>query len=548
VKIAYLGPTGVFGGVRAIVEHLNGLAARGHDCTLISTTDAPVTWLPCRFDQRPQADPGTGYDVVVGTAIPTWPQAVALAGDGRPFGLLQMADWLFSAKGSPEQRAMFEAFTTPVEVLAISEWLAKLAEAASHTTYRIRNGIDPRLFFPDPFPDVPAFDGVTVVTEGYSHNPAKDVDEYTKRAIRKLRWEEGRAIRAIGFSQYAQTFEFDAYWQNPAQDLIRKIYTAGDIFLKASKYEGRPGPDLEAMACGAVVCRAIGAGDDDLHHGENCLKVPYGDYDGFVDNLRLLCDDANLRLTLRENGLRYVKEYADWSGAIDLVEQALTGAVTVPTAPTVDYSYSLDTYNDMQREIVGWETPQAMWLGETLAELLRPESVIDIGCGPGIYLTPFKPDARVLGVDGAPEAGQALEPEEFIRADLREDWSTPLVPVVVEQPEGAHAPLYFDLALCIETAEHLPPDRADYLVGLLAGCAETVFFSAAQPGQGGTLHFNEQLPEYWLAKFREHGFDLHPKYPWLAEQIAANPHCRRVKWLVGNAFLVTRVKHATNPN
>lgn len=531
MKIAYLGPTGVFGGVRILVEHLNRLSDRGHDCTLISSVGAPVNWLPCRFTQRTQTDPGAGYDVVVGTAIPTWPDAVGLAGNGRAFGLMQMADWLFHTKDSAEYRAMLEQFTAPVEVLAISEWLAQLAEAAGHAAHRIRNGIDPALFFPDQFPDVLPFEGVTVVTEGYSHNPAKDTEEYFKRAIRRLRWDEGRAIRSIGFSQYEKTFEFDAYWQKPPQDIIRKIYSAGDIFLKASRYEGRPGPDLEAMACGAVVCRAIGTGGDDLLDGVNCLRVEYGQFEAFVDNLRRLILDPDLRARLRANAMEYVKTKADWSGAIDLVEQALTGTITAPTAAKGDAAYDLASYNAMQREIVHWETPQAMWLSETLAEIVQPESVIDIGCGPGIYLVPFKPAAVVLGVDGAPEAGQALEADEFVTADFREDWLPPGL---------------YDLSLCIETGEHLPPERADYLVDLLTGCSDVVFFSAASPGQGGHNHLNEQPPEWWLAKFRERGFDLHPRYPWLAQQIAIHPACVKVRWLINNSFLVRRkeVAHA----
>lgn len=536
MKIAYIGPTGIYGGVRIIAEHLNRLTERGHDCTLIGTGNEPLTWLECRFAQRPLKDPGGGYDVVVGTAVPTWPIAADMAGAGRAFGLLQMADWLFEPKGSEGQTKALETFAqTRIEVLAISEWLAQLSETAGHTTHRIRNGIDTRLFFPQQFPDIPPFDGLTVVTEGYSRNPAKDVDNYVYRAIRRLKWDDGRKIRALGFSQFPPEFEFDNFWQAPQQNIIRMIYSAGDIFLKATRYEGRPGPDMEAMACGAVVCRAIGTGDDDLKDDYNCLKVSYGDYDGFLANARRLLDDVDLRVRLREAALEYVKTRYDWPGAIDLVEQALTGAVTRPD-PTKLYQYDLAEYNALQRTIVEWETPQAMWLGETLADLLQPESVIDIGCGPGIYLTPFKPAARVLGVDGAPEAGKALEPGEFVRADFREDWR-PLLPE--DGPEEG-----FDLALCIETGEHLPPDRADYLVDLLTTCADTVFWSAAQPGQGGHLHLNEQPREWWLDKFKARGFDLHPKHGKLAAMIAENPHCKRVQWLIGNSMLLGRVGNA----
>ena len=38
--------------------------------------------------------------------------------------------------------------------------------------------------------------------------------------------------------------------------------------------------------------------------------------------------------------------------------------------------------------------------------------------------------------------------------------------------------------------------------------APTIVFSAAQPGQGGTGHINEQPPEYWAQRFEGRGYDL----------------------------------------
>jgi hypothetical protein len=55
--------------------------------------------------------------------------------------------------------------------------------------------------------------------------------------------------------------------------------------------------------------------------------------------------------------------------------------------------------------------------------------------------------------------------------------------------------------MCLEVAEHLPFWQADKLLKILIGTSDTVVFSAAPPGQGGTLHLNEQPPEYWIRKF-----------------------------------------------
>ena len=64
----------------------------------------------------------------------------------------------------------------------------------------------------------------------------------------------------------------------------------------------------------------------------------------------------------------------------------------------------------------------------------------------------------------------------------------------------------FDLATCLEVAEHLPQGCARQLVSNLTSLAPIVLFSAAIPHQGGTNHINEQWPEYWAELFAEHNF------------------------------------------
>jgi hypothetical protein len=62
-----------------------------------------------------------------------------------------------------------------------------------------------------------------------------------------------------------------------------------------------------------------------------------------------------------------------------------------------------------------------------------------------------------------------------------------------------------DLSLCLEVAEHVPPDFADKLVSFVAASAPLVVFTAAHPGQGGHGHINEQPPGYWISRFRSYG-------------------------------------------
>lgn len=64
----------------------------------------------------------------------------------------------------------------------------------------------------------------------------------------------------------------------------------------------------------------------------------------------------------------------------------------------------------------------------------------------------------------------------------------------------------FDLAICLEVAEHLTPERGPNLIRDLIRLAPAVLFSAAIPGQGGTGHVNEQWPDYWAEQFSKHGY------------------------------------------
>lgn len=130
-----------------------------------------------------------------------------------------------------------------------------------------------------------------------------------------------------------------------------------------------------------------------------------------------------------------------------------------------------------------------------IVSLVKPTSVLDVGCGRGAWLHAFKQCGAqdVRGVDGLHIDTSKLwiDANEFRACDLGE-------PFLVEKR--------FDLAVCLEVAEHLSPSRAEGFVSDLARTAPVILFSAAVPGQGGTGHRNEQWPEYWIELFQRHGF------------------------------------------
>jgi SAM-dependent methyltransferase len=185
---------------------------------------------------------------------------------------------------------------------------------------------------------------------------------------------------------------------------------------------------------------------------------------------------------------------------------------------------ALDDYRGLMPFIEEWEAGQAEFLGARLLDHVCPQSVIDLGCGPGTYLLPFiAAGCWVLGVDAEPEAGRLLPEGCFRQLDLRR----PLLKL------GR-----YDLALCIEVGEHLQAEYAGQLVANVAAVAPVVFWSAAHPGQGGQHHHHEQPPEDWEALFGRHGYVTHPAEAAVRRAIAENAECQKVQWLIPNARLL----------
>jgi SAM-dependent methyltransferase len=155
---------------------------------------------------------------------------------------------------------------------------------------------------------------------------------------------------------------------------------------------------------------------------------------------------------------------------------------------------------------------------------IRPKAVLDLGCGIGNWLEVARElgSDRLLGIDGeyVDRSLLRIPQDEFRIADLTERFS-------VESR--------FDLALCLEVAEHLHESSADALVSSLTSCADMVLFSAAIPGQGGNSHVNEQWPDYWSERFRVHDYEA---YDCIRDRVWTNSQV--AWWYAQNSILYLR--------
>ena len=132
-----------------------------------------------------------------------------------------------------------------------------------------------------------------------------------------------------------------------------------------------------------------------------------------------------------------------------------------------------------------------------------PKSILDVGCGLGTWLKVAIElgITDVYGVDGIKIDGKRLLfPESrFTVVDLR---------------KAFELNRRFDLVICLEVAEHLPPTFAEQIIESLVLHGEAILFSAACPNQPGQHHINCQWPAYWQQLFNLHGYMCDDSIRW----------------------------------
>lgn len=123
---------------------------------------------------------------------------------------------------------------------------------------------------------------------------------------------------------------------------------------------------------------------------------------------------------------------------------------------------------------------------------IKPTRVLDAGCAIGMLVEALRArgvDAR--GIDLSSYAIQ-LAPDE-LRSYLREG--------SIAESFGER----FDLIVCIEVLEHMPPGDADRAIANIAAHTDEVLFSSTPFDYKEPTHINVRMPEEWAEAFARQG-------------------------------------------
>ncbi len=180
-------------------------------------------------------------------------------------------------------------------------------------------------------------------------------------------------------------------------------------------------------------------------------------------------------------------------------------------------------FNGDYDSITEAEKPQANQIAKWLSEIVTPNKIIDIGCGPGLYV--YAAHDYGLSAIGYDLDSRVNDKPSLIQKNL------------FNIKDSA------DAILCLEVLEHISPKDSQKAVNKIYDTLEKdgiLIFSASQVGQGGVDHINNRPKEYWEHKFKEKGLircqsletQLLDDYIWKS---------RHMGWLVKNLMIFYKI-------
>lgn len=166
----------------------------------------------------------------------------------------------------------------------------------------------------------------------------------------------------------------------------------------------------------------------------------------------------------------------------------------------------------------------------------KTKSVIDYGCGSGWFLhwLDYYGVKTVKGLEPCKDAASVRDVDVTV-GDKTYRMSPRVVKNITRRSLKRPIKLKrkFDLAMCIEVAEHIDEKYADLVVENITRHTNLLIFSAATPGQGGYGHINEQPFVYWEEKLNKAGFyfcaaDTHDFREYLTKKNAKKWYCNNI--------------------
>lgn len=199
-------------------------------------------------------------------------------------------------------------------------------------SYKVLNGIDPKIFFPKDVETSKSDNFVRVISYGGRDAKWKGFREMAMamREAREMLPGINIEWNVFGDALLPPSNNIASYnslgFLKPAA--LADAYREHDILFSASWYESFPLFPLEAMACGLAVITTEPGTEDYAVNGDNCLIVESKNISSLTNALVRLVADKDLRLKLSDAG-KGVAKFFNWSCAGQSMEGVLNAILQV---------------------------------------------------------------------------------------------------------------------------------------------------------------------------------------------------------------------------
>lgn len=332
LRVTYVLPTlTIAGGVLSVVQLVNELILLGVEARIVALREYPeiYDWMfltrPIIFKNISELQANfPESDIVVATRWDTaiWVADVVKSGRAKAgvYFLQDYESWFFPETDKESHAKVIDTYQLIHHKIVKSDWLKSMLEGDGFSADKIRLGMNLAVFYPRRVtktsrPIILAMARPRTPRRGFPH-----VIEGLKRVNESMPEVE---IVLFGDDLSKQKIPF-AYRDEGVitnQNRLAELYSAADVYLDGSDFQGFGRPALEAMACGAAcVLTKVGGVTEYARDEENCLLVPPKNPEAFAQAILKISNNPELKNRLIQEGFNTAKKYCHKREAQETLE------------------------------------------------------------------------------------------------------------------------------------------------------------------------------------------------------------------------------------
>ncbi len=308
------------GGVISVVQIVNELILLGVEARIVALRDYPEVY-DWNFYTRPIIFKSVSEmlrsfptsDIAVATHWTTAPWVHELVRQKKAklsvYFIQDYESWFYPENDQVSRKKVKETYKLIQNKIVKSNWLQSLLAENGHNAIKISLGLNLSIFYPR---DIEKRENPVVVAMARPRTPRRGFI-HTIEALRLVKKKMPK-VNIVLFGDYLKIkrvpFEFRYEGIIPDQDKIAELYSAADVFLDGSDFQGFGRTALEAMACGAAcVLTNIGGVNEYARDEKNCLLVTPKKPKIFANTIIRILKDKCLMQNLVMGGLNSAKGY-----------------------------------------------------------------------------------------------------------------------------------------------------------------------------------------------------------------------------------------------